>query len=198
MLDPTLTMTPHVNSVTRSAYFQIRNLSKIRKFLSHEATVSLTHAFVSSRLDNMNSLLYDVSDFQIKRIQSLQNQAARIITKEKKSAHITPTLKDLHWLPIKFRIMFKILLTVYKCIHGEGPTYLASLLEEYHPPRALRSAARSLLREPHVHKKYGDRAFSVAGPKLWNELPLEIRNRKSVNIFKKQLKTYLFKKAFNV
>ena len=198
MLDPALTMTPHVNNVTKSAYYQIRNLSKIRKYLSHEATITLTHAFVTSRLDNMNSLLYDISDLQVKRIQALQNQAARIITKQKKSSHITPTLINLHWLPIKFRIQYKILLTVFKCLHGEGPAYLTSLLEEYHPARSLRSAARSLLREPHVHKKYGDRAFSVAGPKLWNGLPLDIKNSNSVDIFKKNLKTYLFKIAYNL
>ena len=198
MLDSTLTMKSHINSITKSCYFQIRNLSKIRKYLSEEAAKSLTHAFVSSRLDNMNSLLYNVPLYQLKKLQLIQNQAARLIKKEKKSCHITPLLFDLHWLPVEYRIQYKILLLTYKCLHGRGPAYLTSLLEEYHPPRALRSTAQFRLREPSVHKKYGARAFSVAGPRLWNGLPVEIRHSTTVNSFKTSLKTFLFKKAFNL
>ena len=144
----------------------------------------------------MNSLLYDIPDYQTNRLQALQNQLARMIMKERKFSSITQTLIHLHWLPIKYRIEFKILLIVFKCLRGEGPDYLTSLLEEYHPAYTLRSKFWSLLRVPHVHKKYGDRAFSVVGPKLWNDLPLDLKNSASVNIFKKGLKTYLFKKAY--
>lgn len=163
---------------------------------SEDSAKALTHAFVSSRLDNMNSLLYNIPDLEINKLQKIQNHAARIIKRQKKSCHITPLLKDLHWLPVRFRIQYKILLLVYKSLHGEGPDYLASILEEYHPTRALRSAGQLLLREPTVHKKYGSRAFSVAGPELWNRLPLEMRQSKSVDIFKKNLKTYYFRKAY--
>ena len=86
----------------------------------------------------------------------------------------------------------------FKCLRGVGPEYLASLLEEYRPPRILRSTAKSLLSESFVHKGYGDRAFSVVGPKLWNDIPIEIRNSSSVNVFKKSLKTYLFKEAYGL
>ena len=119
-------------------------------------------------------------DFKLYKIKQPESSPEK-----RNHVHITPTLINLHWLPIKSRIKYKILLLVYKSIHGEGPSYLASLLEEYHPPRSLRSAAQSLLSEPRVHKKYGDRAFSVAGPKLWNGLPIEIRNSPSIFIFQK-------------
>lgn len=196
MMDSTLTMKSHINSTLKSCYSQIRALSKIRKYLTEDAAKSLTHAFVTSRLDNMNSLLYNIPNYQIQKLQLLQNHAARIITRQKKSCHITPFLMELHWLPVKFRIEYKILLQVFKCLHGEGPKYLTELLEEYCPARPLRSSNQQLLQEPPTKRKFGDRAFSVAGPKLWNNLPDEIKNAPSVDSFKKKLKTFYFLIAY--
>ena len=154
--------------------------------------------FLTSRLDNMNALLCKLPNFQIQKLQRIQNHAARIIKKCKKTDHITPLLFDLHWLPIKFRIEYKILLLVFKCLHGEGPEYLASLLEDYNQPMGLRSVSQHRLKEVRSKKKYGERAFSVIGPKLWNDLPVELKTSESVNIFKKSLKTYLFRQAYNL
>ena len=197
MLDSALTMRPHVNKIVKSCYYQIRSLSKIRKYLTEDSAKSLTHAFVTSRLDGMNSLLYKVPDCLTHKLQLIQHNAARLILKKKKSCHITPLLIDLHWLPVKFRIEYKILLLVYKCLHGEGPLYLASLLKEYHPARSLRSSDKLLLVEPKTKRGYGDRAFSVAGPKLWNALDIDVKRKDSVDAFKVALKTDLFLKAFN-
>ena len=196
MLDSTLTMIPHINSITKSCYLQIRNLSRIRKYLSEESSKTLTHAFVSSRLDNMNSLLYKAPQALTKRLQNIQNNAARVVKKQRKSCHITPLLFDLHWLPVEYRSQYKILLLVYKSLHGKGPAYLASMLEEYSPIRSLRSATQLRLNEPRVKKRYGDRAFSVAGPSLWNDLDPSVKQSSSVTVFKNRLKTYLFQKAF--
>ena len=101
----------------------------------------------------------------------------------------------LHWLPVKFRIEYKILLIVYKCLHCEGPIYLASLLQEYHPTRQLRSSGQLLLVEPKTKRVYWDRAFSVAGPKLWNSMPIKLKECESVNVFKGALKTHLYQEA---
>jgi len=111
---------------------------------------------------------------------------------------ITPLLFDLHWLPVKFRIDYKILLLVFKCLHGEGPEYLASLLEHYQQPIALRSVSQHRLREVRSKKKYGERAFSVAGPRLWNDLPIQLKMSETVNSFKTALKTYLFRQAYGL
>ena len=198
MLDSTLTMETHINSIIKSCYFQIRSISKIRKYLTIDATKSLTHAFVTSRLDNMNALLYKIPDCQIKKLERIQKHAARIIMMQKKSSEITPFLIKLHWLPIPFRFEYKILLQVYKCLHGKGPEYLSELLEEYRPPLNLRSTNRYRpLQVPATKKGYGDRAFSVAGPTLWKALPDSIRKSPSVDSFKKALKTFYFKKAYN-
>ena len=198
MLDSALTMEPQVNKILKSCYFQIRSLSKIRKYLTEDSAKSLVHAFVTSRLDGMNSLLYKVPEYLTNRLQLIQNNAARLILKQNKSCHITPHLKDMHWLPIKSRIEYKILMLVYKCLHGEGPMYLASLLKQYRPARQLRSSDKLLLEEPKTKRLYGDRAFSVAGPKLWNNLDIKVRQKESVNAFKGALKTYLFKEGYGL
>ena len=109
---------------------------------------------------------------------------------------VSPLLFDLHWLPVEYRSQYKILLLVYKSLHGKGPAYLASMLEEYSPIRSLRSATQLRLYEPRVKKRYGDRAFSVAGPSLWNDLDPSVKQSSSVTVFKTRLKTYLFQKAF--
>ena len=196
MLDSALTMETQINNILKSCYFHLRSISKIRKYLTVESTKALIHAFVTSRLDGMNSLLYGIPDYLTNKLQRIQDNAARLIFKQKKSCPVNPLLIDLHWLPVKFRIEYKILLLVYKSIHGGGPMYLSSLLKEYHPTRSLRSSEKMLLCEPKTRRKYGDRAFSVAGPKLWNLLEDKARACKTVNAFKKELKTYYFHKAY--
>ena len=178
---------------TNSDHYQ-----KIRKYLTENAAKKLSHAFISSRLDNLNSLLFNLPNNQIKKLQLIQNNAARVVVQQNRSCHITPILIDLHWLPVVFRIHYKILLLVYKCINGKGPAYLTSLLQTYTPPRALRSSTQLLLTEVPSQKKYGERAFCAAGPKLWNYLPLHIRQCNSVAAFKSSLKTYLFKTGYDL
>ena len=122
--------------------------------------------------------------------------AARLVTTTRKYDHITPILGDLHWLPVNFRVQFK--LQVYKTLHDLAPSYLSSKLS-LRPNKGRRSDNPLLLDVPKSTlqlKYYGNRAFSVAGPTLWNALPKEIRLCKSVDSFKCNLKTHFFKKAF--
>ena len=91
----------------------------------------------------------------------------------------------MHWLPVKSRIEYKILMLVYKGLHGEGPMYLASLLKQYCPARQLRSSDKLLLKEPKTKRVYGDRAFSVAGPKLWNNLDITVRQKRKRECFQR-------------
>ena len=122
-----------------------------------------------------NSLLYGVPQEQLNRLQRIKNIAARVVTRSKKSCHITPILKDLHWLPVRYRIVYKILLIVYKAVNGLSPLYISNLLSFYTPSRNLRSNEKLLLIEPKSKHSWGDRSFVVAAPRLWNELPLSIR-----------------------
>ena len=118
-----------------------------------------------------------------------------MLTRTKPWQHITPTLKRLHWLPVKYRIDYKLLLLTYKALHALAPQYLSDLLENYTPARTLRSSDLGLLTVPRA-KKLGDRAFSVAAPTLWNALPLGIRQAQTLASFKSALKTHLFVQAF--
>ena len=169
---------------------------RIRPCLSIDSTKTLVHVLVLSRLDHCNSLLYGLPDYPIQRLQYVMNAAAKVITCEQKLDHVTPLLIELHWLPVRQRIIFKILLYTFKALHGAAPTYLTGLISPYVPRQALRSADQLLLEQPtHKLKLTGLRTFSVCAPYLWNSVPFEIKSSASVSIFKAKLKTYLFRQA---
>ena len=134
-----------------------------------------------------------VREYKVKKLQQIQNIAARYVTGARKNDHITPILVQLHWLPVSYRIVFKHLFFVYKSLNGLCPQYLTNLLEHQKSARSLRSNVQDLLIQPTCKTKtYGDRAFSVCAPKIWNTIPLEIRQSSSVLLFKKKLKTFFF------
>ena len=180
------------------AFFGLYEIKQIRKFLSKKATVTLIHAFVTSHLDHCNSLLYGVPKCQIDRLQKVLNAAVHVTQQIPRYSHITPVLHCLHWLPIGFRVKFKIALLVFKALKGIAPSYLNGMLQPKPTSRySLRSNNENLLIIPRTRcKTFGDRAFVVAGPQMWNNLPLHIRETENLNNFKNKLKTHLFKEAF--
>ena len=195
MMDCVMNMDAHITSVCKSAYFQLRNIGAIRQYLTKDVAAQLIHSFVSSRLDYCNSLLYGISTKSLNRLKKVQNTAARILSLSGKYNHVTPLFKELHWLPIDLRIAFKILLLTYKSVNGLGPSYLCDILQPYRPARSLRSSSYGLLVIPRARTStYGDRAFSIAAPRLWNDLPEDIRNADCLSSFKCLLKTHLFGK----
>ncbi len=196
VFDCYLSMDKQVSAITQQAFMELRNIAKVRNFFPPGALETLCHAFITSRLDNGNSLLYGLPKKLLNRLQYVQNSMARMITSTRKYDHITPVLKELHWLPITARINFKVLLITYKCLNGLAPEYLSELLKPF-DTQGMRSTEQGLLLIPRTHLvTYGDRAFSRAAPYLWNQLPRHIRNSSSVNVFKSRLKTYLFDLAY--
>ena len=182
-----------------SASFALRKIGKIRNYLDKSTTEQLIHAFVSSRLDSNNILLAGLPSKDISKLQRIQNSAARLVSRSKKRAHITPILQDLHWLPVHHRINFKLLLLTYKILNDMAPVYLSELLHPYVPTRLLRSSSKDLLQTPsHRTKSYGARAFSIIAPILWNTLPHHIRQASSINQFKNSLKTFQFQIAYDL
>ena len=194
--DKTLDMKTNVRSIVQAASLAIFKIGRLRKYLDTKSVERLIHAFVSSRLDYCNSLLYGLPANEIAKLQRVQNSAARLVTRSKKHEHITPILKNLHWLSIQQRIIFKIALITFKALNCMAPLYITDLLSDYHPSRSLRSASQSLLCSPSVNTSYyGNRSFSVAAPLIWNQLPYGIRKSTSLNSFKKSLKTHLFREV---
>ena len=161
--------------------------------MSHQSAISLIHAFITSKLDYCNGLLYGLPTIHIDKLQRVQNAAARLVTNTPRICHITPILEDLHWLPIKYRIEFKIVLLTFKCLYELAPPYLGDLIAVAPQSRYnLRSRNATLLvpAKARCLPTLGDRAFQSAAPKLWNSLPAEIRNIQTLTSFKRALKTF--------
>ena len=185
-------MLPHVTAVCKSSFFHLRNIFKIRKFLSHDTCKTLIHAFVTARIDYCNSLLYGQPKCILKRLQSVLNSAAsyRLIHLTSRYEHVTPLLIQLHWLPIEQRITFKIAVITFKALHD---------LIKPTPGRLLRSSNQLLLSTSKFNlKTYGGRSFTIAAPSVWNALPFELRSCNSLSSFKSKLKTWLFKIGYDV
>ena len=169
-----MSMLPHVNSVCKSAYYHLQNFSSIRKLLSNKTTETLVHTFVTSKLDHCNPLLY-APKYVIKKLQSVQNVAAQLITTFPTYNHITPVLFNLHWLSVSEQIKFKVILLTHKGLHQQSPIYIQDLIRRYPTSRMLRSSPA--LRPSPVNlnlKSYVARAFAVLSPELWNKVPDEI------------------------
>ena len=131
MFDNNQKMDIYISSVCRATHFHLRNIGAIRSHLTDSATASLVHSLVTSRLDYCNSLLYGLPDNQLNRLQRMQNIAARIVTRSPKHDHITPVLKELHWLPVRMRVLYKLLVLTYWALEGKGPSYLQDIIDLY-------------------------------------------------------------------
>jgi hypothetical protein len=128
----------------------------------------------------------------------VQNAAARLIVGLKKKDHVTPTLRILHWLPVGYRILYKILLLTFKSLNGHGPDYLKDLVNKYVPSRSLRSETENRLYVPKTqYVSTQNRAFGVRAPIEWNQLPCHLRYIDNLDAFKAALKTHLFKMAYD-
>ena len=193
--DSNMTMASHITNVSRTITFHLRNISRIRRFIDQDTCHHAVRSLILSRLDYCNGLLSSLPKSYTLRLQRLQNWAARLVFTVNRRHESAPLLKSLHWLPVKQRISFKLLLYVYKSLNGLAPMYISDCLKLYVPNRHLRSSKDHLrLEYPITRVQAGDKTFTVCASKIWNNLPRRIRQSVSVNAFKKALKTFLFPK----
>ena len=192
-MDSTLNFDLHIRKKCQAANHQLHNLKNIRQHLSQKSAEVLVHGLVHSQLDFRNSLFAELPSKYIDKHQKTQNRAARVVTQSKFDQSAKPMLKKLQWLPVKARVIFKIVVLVFKCLQGSAPSYLRNMVEIEQPKYSLTwSAAGILLSVPATRTKMCDRSFHVAGPKLWNSLPSDIRSLSSECVFRQRLKTHLF------
>ncbi|XP_076578637.1 LOW QUALITY PROTEIN: uncharacterized protein LOC143315073 [Chaetodon auriga] len=196
IIDSDLNFNNHLKLITKSAYYHLKNITRIKGCLSKEDMEKLVHAFIFGRLDYCNGVFTGLNKKSIRPLQLIQNAAARVLTNTRKMDHITPVLRSLHWLSVSQRIDFKILLLVYKALNGLGLKYILDLLTPYEVSRPLRSSGTGLLCVPRMRTKQSEAAFSYYAPHLWNTLPAHLRSAPTVSSFKSGLKTLLFATAF--
>ena len=196
IFDRVFSFDKHIINMTKNINYHLYNIGKLRKYLTNEAAKTYVHSVITSRLDFCNSLLYGLPQSSLHPLERALKNAARIVSLTRRSDHITPVMRSLHWLPLK-RIEYKIILLTHKTLKGLTPAYLSDLLVAKPVRRAsLRSNNLSLLDIPRSSTPtYGDHTFCVAAPTLWNNLPQSIRSIDSLELFKQKLKTFLFCKA---
>ena len=191
VFDSNFSFSDHVSQVIKSTRVHVRDLYRIRPLLDLNTSVLLANAMVSSRLDYCNSLFLSLTDFELRRLQLVQNSLCRVVTRSSKYCHITPQLKKLHWL-------------TYKTLNQGEPVYLRELIHPYTSSRKTRRSTPKLkflhtqTFDCMVHKsvKHFSNSFSHYAPVLWNSFPFQIRNSPSVTSFRKHLKTHLFNSSF--
>ena len=195
-LDRQLSFDQHVDNVCKACYFHIRALRHVRDSLPDDVAKTVAVSIVASRLDYCNALYFGMSSANFDKLQKVQNTLARIVMKQKKFDHITPSLIHLHWLPIRQRVTFKIATITHKLLHTHRPAYLCDLVSDYLPVRQLRSSDQRLLTVSRTRTVLASRAFKHSAVEIWNNLPDDIRKCDSLYSFRSQLKTLFFRDAF--
>ena len=199
--DQQLSFKKHISVKCQTAMFNLQRLKSIQYMLDENAAHILVLGLVTSHLDYLNGILPGLPEMDINKLQKVQNVAAKFVCDKDKYSSTSECMAHLHWLPIKQRIDHKVLTIVYCCLNNETPEYLKDLLTALPGGReGLRSAAQyKRLLEPFVKcKTFAERSFSIRGPKLWNTLPNYIKKASNMDIFKKKLKKYLYRKSYNL
>ena len=194
-----MTMHKQINKMCQNTYYNLWNISKLRKSLSKETIKIAVNSLVTPHLDYGNALLYGVNSQFINRLQVAQNSAVRLIEGLKRHDHVSKSMKELHWLPIPARIQFKLMTTIWKILNNMAPEYLTGLVQlKPENEHNLRSNDKGLLLVPNSRNQnnFEDRAFHYSAPSLWNSLSVKLRNSKTLILFRKRLKPHLFTKFY--
>jgi len=165
-----LTLNKHLSSLSRNIHFYTRALCHIRPALSESMAATLGASLVQSRLDYANSITYGMSASNMHKLQSAQNSLTRVVLPPLRHLSASDRLSYLHWLPVHYRIQFKIATLTYKTLATCHPSYLYNLLQLHQPSQALRSSTKQLLQVPYMSTDFGWHAFSCSSPATWNSI----------------------------
>ena len=193
VLDEELKFDKMISDVCQAAYCKLNELKSMRNSIGEDLRLSLVKCYILSKLDYCNFLYANATNKQLKPLQKCLNAGMRYIFSIRRSQHVTPYLKRAHVLPIRFRIIYKLCMYVYKINNGLAPEYLNSLVTKRETSRQLRSTMDETLVATHYEPS--TIAFRMCSE--WNQLPRELREAPSIDSFKKYLKTHLFRRAFD-
>lgn len=193
-------MKRHVATVAASCFYHLRRIRQIRRRVGTEVTTQLVLAFIIPRLDYCNSVLAGLPQVTLEPLQRVQNAAVRLILDLNMWDHVTPGLRQLHWLPVRWRIQYKLCTIMHSVHAGRCPAYMTDCVRSVADSSSrsgLRSAKSSSYVTPRLRTKFGERAFSFAGPAAWNSLPAELHDTDDPTVFRKKLKTHFFNLAYS-
>ena len=200
-IDCNLTLNSQINNVVRVAGFHLRNIAFVKKYIDEDSVKKLIVNYVISRIDQCNSIYYGLPKYQLRKLQKILNRAARLVKGQSPRDRITPVLIDLHWLPIKARIKFKICVLTHQVVKTGRPEYLRKQIDVIQPSEYIntRSAISGVtLSRQRVRTNIGSRTFTAAAPILYNSIPIEIRKIDDLKSFKLKLKTFLFADCYDL
>jgi hypothetical protein len=191
-LDDSFSFEKHVISICRSSFAFLRNLYRIRLYLSEPVALSIANAFILSRLDYCNSILSFCTNRSICRLQRVQNCLVRLVKNLPRRCPTSHVIKELGWLRVKDRVSFKLCCFVHRCLYGQSPIYVNNLLSLPSTSSAvLRSHVSTTLYIPICRLVSVRPAFYFHAPRLWNALPQTIRDEKRFFVFRRRLKSLL-------
>jgi len=194
-------MRTHVSKTVASCFAALRQIRSIQRSVSRPVLLSLVTSLILSKLDYGIAILAGVFGYLLDRLQSVLHAAARLVNGSSKYDHVTSLLQDLHWLRVPERIKYRLAVLIFRCRNNTAPEYLARDLHwvtDDNSRRRLRSATTHQLMVPRTRlRTIGDRAFGVAGARVWNELPSSVVFAPSLAVFKRNLKTHLFRQSYS-
>ena len=195
IFDYDLSLSQHVSQLCRSSFYILKHIRGIRQYANEPTVRLIVQSFIFSKLDYCNSLLAGSKLIDIIKLQRLQNCCARIIKKLRRYDPVSAAIADLHWLPVRKRIQFKLCCLAFKAIHKISPQYLSDLIRpapSQYPSTRLRSQTAIVLFQPRLHRVCLKGAFAYSAPLAWNSLPPHCRQERDYQKFKRSIKTHFF------
>ena len=189
----------YIKKICSTCFLYLQKIIKVWHLMDKKTAQVVVQTLVLSRIDYCNALMMGSAEYQINRLQRIQNMACRVICSVRKYKSITDHLKDLHWLQVQEWIAFKICIFMFKCFRNTAPEYLTGLIRfDRNHNRNLRSNLKHLAQVPRsTNVQTSMSGFSIVGHKLWNDLPVAVRVKENIKEFKAALKTLLFKESYN-
>ena len=196
MLDSEHTFDEHITVIVCAYNFHLCLFCHIRHLIDREVANTIACLIVCSRLDYYNSILYGVTENNIGRLQRIQNALARVVCDAPYRSSATILRRSLHWLSIKQRIVYKVVMMTFKVWLHQQPLNISELVVDYRPSQTLQWSGMNLLAEPRTKTLIASRAFSSVAPHVWISLPPLAHSPTSIETFRSRVKTFLFEVAY--